>query len=272
MSEPRVPRTVLGRTGVEVSRLGLAGSFGIAADAVVRGFHELGINYFFVTPRMKGLVQGVRQLIADGHRDEMVIASGANIPLGWSVRREWERNAKILGVNRFDVFQLFWVQAHWYVTGQTWPSMRQLLEDGRVRALGISCHNRPMARRLVDELDLDLLMIRYNAAHRGAEGEIFESLPEKRPGIVAYTATRWGKLLKPLGEQTPMTAPECYRFVLAHPAVDVVLSGARTYEELAENAQGVRAGALPPDRLEEVRRFGDAVRATATGRFGFRGR
>jgi len=64
-------------------------------------------------------------------------------------------------VDTFDVFKMFWVQGHWYVTGGSWREMRALKERGEAKALGISCHDRPMARALVDELDLDLLMIRY---------------------------------------------------------------------------------------------------------------
>jgi aryl-alcohol dehydrogenase-like predicted oxidoreductase len=273
MSDPtRAPRRSLGRTGIEVSRLGLAGSFGIDAGATERAFHELGVSYFFVSPRMKGLVAGLRRLVEAGHRDELVIAAGANLPVGWTVGRAFASTARALGVDRIDVFHLFWVQAHWYVTGKTWPAMRRLKEEGKVRALAISCHDRPMARRLAGELDLDVLMIRYNAAHRGAESEIFATLPAAKPGIVAYTATRWGKLLKPTAGHPPMSAPECYRFALGHDAVDVVLCGARTYDELSESAAGVALGPLPPERLDEVRRFGDAVRATATGKLGFLGR
>ena len=150
--------------------------------------------------------------------------------------------------------------------------MRKLKENGDVSALAISIHDRPMARRLVDELGLDVLMIRYNAAHRGAEKEIFATLPqETRPAVVAYTATRWGRLLQPLGDKGPLTGPECYRFAIGHPSVDVVLCGAGSYEELRANAEGIAAGPLPAARLEQAREFGDAVRATATGGLGWRG-
>jgi predicted aldo/keto reductase-like oxidoreductase len=114
-------------------------------------------------------------------------------------------------------------------------------------------------------------MCRYNAAHRGAEREIFAGLGASRPGIVTYTATRWGRLLRPLDGHTPMTGPECYRFALGHPVVDVALCGARSFTELAENVTGVLEGPLPEQRLEEIRRFGDAVRATATSRLAFGG-
>jgi aryl-alcohol dehydrogenase-like predicted oxidoreductase len=258
-----VPRTTLGASGIEAGRLGLAGSYGVSADDTERAFHELGVSYFFVTGRTKGLAEGIRRLVKAGHRDRMVIAAGAGLPTGGGVERAHAKMARSLGVEVIDVFHLFWVQAHWYVTGKTWPAMEKLKRDGKARALAVSIHDRKMARQLVDELSLDVLMIRYNAAHRGAEGEIFATLGERRPGIVAYTATRWGKLLEPLGELPAMTAPECYRFALGHPKVDLVLCGARSYGELAQAAEGVASGPLPEARLAEVRQFGDQVRARA---------
>lgn len=262
-------RRPLGKTGIPVSPLGLAGKYGIDADSVERAYHELGVNYFFWIPKDEGLTEGIRRLVKAGHRDRIVIASGANLPTGFGVRRAWASDAKRLGVDYFDVFHLFWVQAHWYVTGRTWPEMDRLRDEGKARALAISAHDRKLARRLVDEIRLDVLMIRYNAAHRGAEDEIFATLPEPRPGVVAYTATRWGQLLRPHGDLAPMTASECYRFALGHPKVDLVLSAARSWAELADNAAGVAKGPLPAPRAEEVRRFGDAIRATARGRMGF---
>jgi len=250
-----------GRTGLRVTPLGLACNYGIDADGVERAYHEHGINYFFVTLRAKPGVEGFSRL-ARAHRDRVVLAAGASLPFGWSVRREWEKCARALGVDVIDVFHLYWVQAHWYVTGNTWKEMAKLKEEGKVRALAISIHDRPMATRLVGELGLDALMIRYNAAHRGAEREIFDAIePAARPAIVAYTATRWGKLLQPKGALGPMTAPECYRFTLSNPAVSTVLCGPRTRAELAEDVAGVLEGPLPAARLDEVRAFGDAVRA-----------
>lgn len=138
-------------------------------------------------------------------------------------------------------------------------------------AVAISSHDRKMARALVDELELDVLMCRYNAAHRGAETDIFESLPERRAGIVSYTATRWGRLLKPAGDLGPMTAGECYRFVLANPAVDVALCSPRSWDELREDVAAVAAGPLDADCLAEVRAFGDRVHASPGGWIGFAG-
>lgn len=260
----------LGRSGVGVSRLTLAGSFGISAEDTVRAFHELGVSTFFATMRTRGMNEGLRRLVADGHRDALTIIGGAQLPFGFSVPWAQRRLARELTLERIDVFLLFWVQAHWYVTGRTWSAMRRLKEDGLARAVGISCHDRPMARALIDELSLDVVMLRYNAAHRGIEREVFATLdPTDRPGIVAYTATRWGKLLKPFADLPAMSAGECYQFALGHPMVDTVLSGARSFEELAQNVSAARAGPLAAPRLEEIKRFGDAIRAGVASKVAF---
>jgi aryl-alcohol dehydrogenase-like predicted oxidoreductase len=277
MNRSRLPRRKLGRTDLVVSPLGLAAMSMRAAgpkglklepEDVERAFHEFGVNFFFVIRAMKNLAEGVRRLVREGHRDEIVIASMANIPTGRSVRKAWQKQAEALSVDCIDLFLLGWVQGRWYVTGRTWPAMLRLREEGKVRAIGLSTHKRRLATRLARELDLDVLMIRYNAAHRGAESEVFEELGEERPGILTYTATRWGMLLQPQpddGFPQGMTGPECYRFVLGHPSVDAALCAARTGAELEENAAGILEGPLSPERAAEVRRFGDAVHARARG-------
>jgi hypothetical protein len=62
-----------------------------------------------------------------------------------------------------------------------------------------------------------------------------------------------------------MTAGECYRFALSNPAVDLVLCAARSPAELRQDVAEVREGPLDAARLEDVRRFGDAVHAAARG-------
>src|SRR5262249_23148228 len=50
---------------------------------------------------------------------------------------------------------------------------RAAQRDGRVRLLGLTSHQRRLAAEAARSGLLDLLMIRYNAAHRGAETEVF---------------------------------------------------------------------------------------------------
>ena len=106
-------------------------------------------------------------------------------------------------------------------------------------------------------------MVRYNAAHPGAEQDIFPMLSPDRPRIVlAYTATRWRKLLsRPSGWDGPvMSAADCYRFCLSNPHVNAVLTGPKSLEMLDENLAGLQGGALSAEEAAWMRDFGRAVR------------
>ena len=273
----RLDRRRLGETGLEVTPLALA--FGsvrgsapkgpaLTADDVENAYHQHGINTFFVPAAHKVVIEGVRRLIEAGHRDDLVLVGMASLPFGRSVVRSWGRHAEALGVERLDVFLLGWIQARWYLTGRTWGALRRLKEQGMVRAIGWSIHKRPLAARLAREFEPDVMMIRYNAAHRGAETDVFEELGSDCPAILAYTATRWGRLLQPVPEagfDEGLSAATCYRFALSHPAVAATMCAARSGDELAEDVAGVLEGPIPPERMEYVRSFGDAVHADARG-------
>lgn len=270
-------RRPLGRTGLTVTPLTLASGAvrgsapkgpALTADDVEYAYHEHGVNAFFVPAMHKPMGEGVRRLVAAGHRDDLVLIGMASVPFGWAVERSWKKHIDALGVETLDVFLMGWVQGRWYLTGRTWKTLCRLRDEGKVRALGWSIHKRKLATRLAREFEPDVMMIRYNAAHRGAEPDIFKPLGPDCPPIITYTATRWGRLLQPVSEagfDEGLTPPECYRFALTHPAVATTMCAARTREELAENVRGVRDGPLPPDRMEQVRAFGDAVHAAARG-------
>jgi hypothetical protein len=105
--------------------------------------------------------------------------------------------------------------------------------------------------------------VRYNAVHRGAETETFPFLcGENRPGVVSFTATAWKKLLStkkmPPGEP-PLTAADCYRFVLSNPSVDICMMGARNLEQMRDNLKTLDLGPMSEDELNRVRKIGDYI-------------
>jgi aryl-alcohol dehydrogenase-like predicted oxidoreductase len=114
-------------------------------------------------------------------------------------------------------------------------------------------------------------MIRYNAAHRGAEQEVFPAATAVGLPIIAYTGLRWGGLLRPTPDDPPgftvPPAPVWYRFVLQSPAVSVVLTAPHTRAELDEDLTVLDArGPLPADEYEQLAAHGQRVRRNA-GRF-----
>jgi predicted aldo/keto reductase-like oxidoreductase len=59
----------------------------------------------------------------------------------------------------------------------------------------------------------------------------------------------------------PLSGELCYRFCLANPAVNVVLTGPKTRDQLDENLNALQAGPLSPAEDVWVREYGRKVKA-----------
>jgi aryl-alcohol dehydrogenase-like predicted oxidoreductase len=249
------------RLGREVHRLGLALNYGIDEKGVELGL-ERGMNYLFWTAMRTGhLVPTLRRALARG-REKLVVATGPSIGyFAGGVRRAAEARLRDLGTDYIDVFQLFWLGVGSAWTEGTMDALAKLKDEGKVKAVGISIHDRKRAGLLARESPLDLFMIRYNAAHPGAERDIFPHLEARHPAVVSYTATSWRKLLKrPRGWTGPVMTPgDCYRFCLSSPHVDVALCGPGNAEQLAQNLDALERGPLTDEESKWIRDFGARV-------------
>ena len=243
-----------------VFRLGLAVSHGLD-DAGIREALDGEVTYVFWNPLARKLVEPLRDALARD-RDRYVVATGPSF--GWfagPIRRRVEAALRTLGTDYLDVLQLYWVGVSSALSEANLEELARLREEGKVRAVGVSIHDRQRAGRLADDSVLDLLMIRYNAAHPGAEKDVFPHLARRRPAVIAYTATSWRKLLRaPRGwTECPATAGECYRFCLSSPCVDVVLCSPANAEQLREDLGAAARGPLDAGEMDFMRRLGRAV-------------
>ena len=247
--------------GMSVHRLGLACNMGIDAAGFEHAL-DRGMNYVFWTQLRTGKLEpGLRKALAT-KREKLIVASGPMVGFfGGSVRRSAEGLLRDLGTDYLDVFTLFWLGTGSAWTDGTIEELVRLKEEGKVRAIGISIHDRKRAGALAEDSALDLFMLRYNAAHPGAERDVFPHLAARNPAVVAYTATSWRKLLKrPRGWTGPvMTAGDCYRFCLSSPHVDLALTGVKSVKELDENLDALEKGPLSPDEAAWMRELGRAV-------------
>lgn len=255
---------IFGRTGLKAGRLGISSSYRAPAKAFEMAF-ERGCNYFtwgtFIRGQSDEMAQAIRNIIASGQRDRLILAMFGYWHNNMLNERILTRGLRKLGTGYADVFLLGWYPKH--PSRRTVEQALKWKEQGRIRFLGISGHNRSLFPDLFREGLFDIYHIRYNAVHTGAEEEVFPFIPEEaKPGIVSFTATTWGKLLKkkymPPGEE-PLTAQDCYRFVLANPAVDICMVGARTEEEMKQDLQILDMPPLQPDEMERIRTIGKYI-------------
>ncbi len=254
---------ILGRTGLSTGRLGISSSYGAPAAAFEEAF-ERGCNYFvmgsFMKGRSKEMIRAIQNITKKGDREKLVVCLMEYTHSYIIGKRHFFKGLKQLGLEYADVLMLGYYPKK--PREQVMDLGLDLKEKGVVRHLALSGHNRKLFPKLL-ESPIDIFQVRYNAANSGAEIDVFPFCGgEKRPGMISFTATRWGQLLNeskmPSGEK-PLTAKDCYRFVLSNPAVDICMTGARTQKMMQENLETLEAGPLSPEEMERIRRIGDHV-------------
>jgi len=262
---------MLGNTGLSVCRLGLAASYGAPSEAFEEAFDH-GCNYFYLGSgrHRAGMKQAIRNICKRGYRDQLVIALHNYARLGMFTGHAVQKTLQSLGIDAADILILGWHNRRPF--NMLLDRAMALKEKGLVKFIGMSGHKRALFPKLAEDGIFDVFHVRYNAAHRGAEQDVFPLLPgENRPGIVTYTATRWKHLLDPKkmppGE-SPLTAAECYRFILSNPAVDVCLSGPANTDQMREAISALEKGPLTPDEMKRIQDIGDHVHRTSKGLFG----
>jgi aryl-alcohol dehydrogenase-like predicted oxidoreductase len=206
------------------------------------------------------MIQAVRNITRRGDRDKLVVCMMEYTHSSLIGRSHFYKGLKLLGLDYVDALMLGYHPR--MPRKQVMDLALDLKEKGMVRHLALSGHNRKLFPKLI-EGPIDIFQVRYNAANSGAEKDVFPFCKgENRPGMISFTATRWGQLLKeskmPPGEK-PLTAKDCYRFVLSNPAVDVCMMGTRTLEMMREDLEILNSGPLTPEEMERIRRIGDHV-------------
>jgi len=259
-------RVTMGRSGLSVGPLGVSGGYGVGTGALLRAF-DRGVNYFYHGSRRNpGMTAAIRDLIAAGHRDELVIVLQSYARLPGFMERSLTRGLSQLGIETADVLLLGWYNGP--PGAGLLERAERMRENGMFRHLAVSGHRRRAFVGHAADQRFSILHIRYNAAHTGAETDFFPHLPATgRPGTVAYTATTWGTLLKqrrmPPGE-SPLRPRDCYRFVLSNPDFNVCMSGPRDDAQMHEALAALDEGPLSAEETTRIRRIGRWVHQHAT--------
>ncbi|MDP8208720.1 MAG: aldo/keto reductase [Candidatus Electryonea clarkiae] len=261
--------TKLGRTDLDVHRLALSATYLPGKKAIHKAL-DAGVNlvlYAWSEFQMKPVM---RKVLASNRDKIVILAAGRPILFGKpELSKSLDALLKKMSIDHVDVFLCgmvlpkMWTEIH--------DSLMQIRESGKARYVGISSHDRPFLGQLAREGEMDLLMVRYNAAHRGAEKDIFPYLQQHDPGVIAYTATRWRTLLKRPRDWPPNgylpTAGDCYRFTLSNPYVHACFTAPTNLKQLEENLRELEKGPMNEEELSFICEFGDAVYRQKMGFF-----
>jgi aryl-alcohol dehydrogenase-like predicted oxidoreductase len=256
-----------------VFRMGIAGNYGIDSSDV-EWAAEQGANYWVWGASFKKVTEGIKGVIRKDREKNVVALLGWGF-FGWQVRRSIEKALHKLNTDYLDVFKLGWLGRTSAYSRDVVDSLLKLKQEGKIKAIGTSIHDRKRAGQLALDSELDLLMIRYNAKHTGAEEDIFPHLKKRNPSVVSYTALAWQQLIRPMkgiemapwpsskeeANIPPLTPELCFRFVLSNPHVHLVLTGPKNREQLMMNFRAMQQGALTPEELDWIRQYGKLIKS-----------
>jgi len=252
----------LGSTGLKVGPLGMAASYGAPAEAFEEAF-EKGCNYFYLGGgrRKAGMKQAIRNLCSQGWRDKLVIAIQSYARSGHLMEWVFKSRLRSMGLERADILVLGWHNRR--PSSGLVKRAKAMKAKGLCRFIAMSGHQRNLFPQMDADGQFDLFHVRYNAAHRGAQEEIFPHFQgNDRPGIVSYTATRWGQFLNPKkmppGDSVPAPS-DCYRFSLSNPVVDVCMCGPKNMDQMRAALPTLEQGPLGEEDMERMKRIGDYV-------------
>ena len=284
----------LGKTGLQVSPLGIGGGSGISNADLLYAF-ECGINYFFFSSDLHHFfyqksAQALKKLCGQGSsvRERVVLATVSYVNNPNKLPAVLTDLFSELGVDYIDVFHWGWItekddllpllkkteqlksqdsilqmlyltqEKHLHQEEQAQEVNAELVKRGLVRFVGASFHSRAQARRWMR--NLDVLMLRYNACNMDMEHAVTPFLSgDKRhdPGIVVFNTNR-PALLKPKNWHPGQPLPsikDCYRFALFQPWVDLVLTGPASRAEIDQALEAVALGPLEEEEQAALLRY-----------------
>lgn len=255
-----------------VCRFGLATRGNTRLEAAdVRSAVERGINYLNWCGHADGMSEAIAEMGVE--RERIVIAWQLEAARADEASEELDDALRALQTDWIDIVTFYYVEreTEWKEIigkGGAYQAMLTARAQGKVRLLGLTSHQRKLAVRIargevsrgvgehggmgeqqeppphshtstLPHRPLDTLMLRYNAAHRGAERDVFPTTDTLKIPVVVYTCLRWGALMKPTPDDPPGFVPppprEWYRFALSQPAVAVALMAPNNRPELDHN-------------------------------------
>jgi aryl-alcohol dehydrogenase-like predicted oxidoreductase len=128
-----------------------------------------------------------------------------------SVRREAEASLRRLGVDVIDLYQIHWPYPDEDIE-EGWAEMSRLVEEGKVRYIGVSNFNVSQMERIKKIHPIASLQPPYSMLKRGIEAEILPYCAANNIGVIVYSPMQKGLLTGAVTrERVAQFAPDDHR-------------------------------------------------------------
>jgi aryl-alcohol dehydrogenase-like predicted oxidoreductase len=116
-----------------------------------------------------------------------------------SIRAECEASLCRLGVERIDLYQFHWPDQSGTAVEDSWAEMRRLVEEGKVRAVGVSNFDSALLARCEALRHVDSLQPGFSMIRRGAAADELPWCSAHGTGVIAYSPLQSGLLTDSFG-------------------------------------------------------------------------
>ncbi|HEV8061495.1 MAG TPA: aldo/keto reductase, partial [Gemmataceae bacterium] len=111
-----------------------------------------------------------------------------------TIRRECEASLKRLGVERIDLYQFHWPDESGTPVEDSWGVMVKLIEEGKVRAGGVSNFDVHLLERCEKIRHVDSLQPLFSMISRAAGKELLPWCKSHNTGVICYSPMQSGIL------------------------------------------------------------------------------
>jgi aryl-alcohol dehydrogenase-like predicted oxidoreductase len=111
-----------------------------------------------------------------------------------TIRRECEASLRRLGVERIDLYQFHWPDESGTPVEDSWNTMVKLMEEGKVRAVGVSNFNVDLLERCEAIRHVDSLQPLFSMISRGAAEKLLPWCKDQNTGVICYSPMQSGIL------------------------------------------------------------------------------
>lgn len=225
--------TVLGKTGLKVSRMGLGGIPVQRIDRegtrkLLQAIAAAGINYID-SARAYSVSEEYLGYGLEGIRDKFVLATKSGAKDKETMARDIAISLKNFRTDSIDLYQLHNPDAKGLEQilspGGALEALQEAKAAGKIGHIGITLHSRELFQKALDMDWVETIMFPYNFVETQAESEI-AACKEKNIGFID---------MKPLAGGAIEDARLALRFVGKNPAVTIVIPGMAELSELQEN-------------------------------------
>ena len=266
-------RVMLGRTGMEVVRLGCGGIPIIGVEfkeavKVVRAAYEAGLNFFDNARAYDNSERKMGTALKDV-RDKVFLATKVWPRDARSALKDLETSLKELQTDHLDLWQLHDVSTRGDLEkvlgkGGALEAVRKAQKRGKVRFVGISSHNYDNLLRIIDCGEFDTVMFTYNLGSREVEHEVLPRAAQTAIGTLCMKPVSGGVFFslsqEEEGKKGKVTPRDALRFVLGERRIQVVLSGFKRVSDVKENVETFkRFKPLTDEERARLLAFGDSL-------------